>query len=143
VAPGSSDCARRGNRNERRRPFPTRTEVGGDPDGWGPPVSGSGRYRLGAAAAARLGRCWAVRERGAAAAARLGRCWAVRERGEGRGAGRWAESRPRWGFSPFFSFFFYLSCSKTKQNKHKQINKIKQKLCCSMNANSNMFLPYI
>jgi hypothetical protein len=61
-------------------------------------------------------------------------------------AGRGGDALPTFFFLFFYfktDFLQFNSCSKTKQNKRKQINKIKQKLCCSMNAISNTFLPYI
>jgi hypothetical protein len=63
-------------------------------------------------------------------------------RGEGRGAGALGRESAQVRALPFL-FFSFLA---PKQNKTSisKINKIKQKLCSSMNAKkSNTFLPYI
>jgi len=89
-------------------PFPNRLEVGGAPDGWGPPVSGKGGAGALLGRGARLGRC---------AAAGLGHvgwgwaaaCWPTRACGGGEGAGPRGEgregSRPKEEGRSFLSFF--------------------------------------
>jgi len=84
-------------------PVRTGREVGGGPDRWDPPVSGSGRQWAGAGGAA------------AGAQVLLGR--GLGRAGRGGGAGRgWAAAGPGEG-SPFYSFSFFLNFLAPKQSK--------------------------
>jgi len=115
--------AARGIRGGDCVPSPSRPEVkeGGGSHSRGPRVSGRG--------------AGAGRAAGATAASELG----------GRG---WAAAGPGVG-SPLFFFnrnrflLFSFLASKQKQNKHQQINKIKQKLCSSMNAYKHVSTLYL
>ena len=101
----------------------------------------------------RLGRRWKKvvgPTRGAHASAAGGWSWArCRRCCRGRAGGaRLGRCRPRSGLSPLFFnrnkfLLFSFLASKQKQNKHQQINKIKQKLCSSMNAYKHVSTLYL
>ena len=95
----------RGSRGGGGCPVRFGREVGGGPDGWGPPVSGSGRQ----------GRCWAA-------------AWAEAGRGGGAAAGLGREAGPERALAPFLFLFFnrfllFISCSKTQTKTSKQIKQ--------------------